>query len=99
MCGFALEHDVVKALLRRAVGVEDPRGRALSGRVTIPAGERSWRFTPDDPWRAGAHRLVVLAILEDPSGNRIGRAFEIDMFERADSTARVERHQLAFTVR
>jgi hypothetical protein len=32
---------------------------------------------PAAPWKVGRYRIVVLGILEDPSGNRIGRAFEI----------------------
>jgi hypothetical protein len=34
---------------------------------------------PEEPWRAGPYTLVVLSILEDPAGNRVGRAFEIEM--------------------
>ncbi len=41
-----------------------------------------WRFTPSAPWRPGEHELVVLSILEDPAGNRVGRAFEIEMFQK-----------------
>ncbi|HSA58002.1 MAG TPA: hypothetical protein VLE53_19975 [Gemmatimonadaceae bacterium] len=88
-----------QGLLRRAMGVEDARGHALRGEIAIAPGERAWRFVPGEPWRAGQHRLVVLAILEDPSGNRIGRAFEVDRFERVDSIARPDRHTLPFTVR
>ena len=66
-----------RALLERALGVARD-GRPLTGDSLAVAGEREWRFTPAQPWAATAHQLVVLSILEDPSGNRIGRAFEVE---------------------
>ena len=67
----ALDH----ALLQRALAIE-AGGRPVDGAFEVPAGEREWRFIPAQPWAAVPHDLVVLSILEDPSGNRIGRAFE-----------------------
>jgi len=66
-------------LLARAVGVEDDGGRTIEGDVSLEAADTRWAFRPRAPWIAGAYRLVVLSILEDPAGNRIGRAFEVDM--------------------
>ena len=68
-------------LLQRAVGV-GVGGVALDGAIAIDEGERRWRFTPSTPWQTGEHQLVVLPILEDPAGNRVGRAFEIAMFQK-----------------
>ena len=34
-------------------------------------------FAPRDPWQPGRYVVVVLPFLEDPAGNRIGRAFEV----------------------
>ena len=53
--------------------------------------KRGGRFTPRAPWRAGTYQLTALAMLEDLAGNRIGRAFEVDQFDRADRPAEVER--------
>ena len=75
---WALDH----GLLQRAIGVTAPGGASVDGEIAIDTGERNWRFTPASPWRAGDHELVVLAILEDPAGNRVGRAFEIEMFQK-----------------
>ena len=66
-----------RALLERALGVERD-GRLLAGGGVAIGGEREWRFIPASPWAAAPHHLVVLSILEDPSGNRIGRAFEVE---------------------
>ncbi len=46
--------------------------------------ERSWRFTPDDPWSAGAHDLVVDRVLEDLAGNSVGRPFQVPIIDGAD---------------
>lgn len=92
--GRSLDH----GLLQRALGVERG-GQPLTGDVTIPTAEVQWKFVPKAAWSAGEHRLVVLSILEDVAGNRIGRAFEVDMFEKVDSTAKPERSYLPFTVR
>jgi len=86
-------------LLERALGVETAAGASVDGDVTIVPGEREWRFTPRAAWRAGPYRLVILSILEDAAGNRVGRAFEVDMFERVDSGTAAERFSLPFTVR
>jgi hypothetical protein len=71
-----------RGLLQRAVGVTGADQKPMDGAIAIDEGERTWRFTPAAPWRAGEHRLVVLPILEDPAGNRVGRAFEIEMFQK-----------------
>ncbi len=38
-------------------------------------------------------------MLEDLAGNRIGRAFEVDNFDRVDRTPEAERTAIPFTVR
>ncbi len=63
-------------LLQRAVGVARPGGMPLAGEIQVDAGETRWSFIPSQPWQPGAHDLVVLTLLEDPSGNKVGRAFE-----------------------
>ncbi len=84
-------------LLRRALGVARG-GAALEGDVAIEGAETRWRFTPRAPWVSGDYDLVALAFLEDLAGNRIGRAFEVDNFERTDLTPEPERRTLAFKV-
>jgi hypothetical protein len=84
-------------LLLRALGVSRA-GSMLEGEIRVEDAERRWTFTPREPWHAGDHVLVVLSFLEDLAGNRIGRAFEVDRFERTDSAAEPERHLLPFRV-
>jgi hypothetical protein len=49
----------------------------VAGEVTIGDAETEWRLAPVEPWHAGAYELIVLPILEDAAGNRIGRPFEL----------------------
>ena len=70
---FASELD--RGLLQRTLAVARA-GEALPGDGRVGAGERQWTFAPRDPWQPGDHAIVVQPELEDPAGNRIGRAFE-----------------------
>lgn len=60
-----------------ALSVLAPNGRMLEGQVSIGDHERSWSFTPADPWKPGQHDVSVLPMLEDLAGNRIGEAVKI----------------------
>jgi hypothetical protein len=86
-------------LLLRALGVLAPGGKALEGVVVVGGSELTWTFTPAEPWKAGQHNLVAFAMLEDLAGNRIGRAFEVDQFDRTDKSNEPEKTLIPFTVR
>lgn len=76
-----------QGLLLRALGVR--HGDAIvHGEARTDANETRWSFTPREPWAEGRHHLLVLTILEDLAGNRIGRAFEVDRVDRFDRTDR-----------
>jgi hypothetical protein len=65
------------ALALRTIGVETAAGATLDGDVSIDAVDTQWQLVPRDPWPAGRFTLVALDALEDPAGNRLGRAFEV----------------------
>ena len=71
------------ALALRTIGVETGAGGAIDGDVTIDAVDTQWQFVPRDPWPAGRFTLVALDALEDPAGNRLGRAFEVPVTDAA----------------
>ena len=85
-------------LLARALGVEDSSRRPVDGEITLDAADTRWTFRPAAPWAAGVYQLVALAILEDPAGNRIGRAFEVDMTRASAANAAPEVYRLPFKV-
>jgi hypothetical protein len=84
-------------LLRRALGIARG-GTPLVGDVSIESDETRWLFTPRDAWARGDYELFALAFLEDLAGNRIGRPFEVDNFERTDITPEPERRTLTFKI-
>jgi hypothetical protein len=86
-------------LLLRALGVVSPDGTPLPGKVVVGANELTWSFTPQSPWAAGAYNIVAFGMLEDLAGNRIGRAFEVDQFDRAGNSSEPEKSFIAFVVR
>jgi hypothetical protein len=86
-------------LLLRALGVVSPEGKAMPGKVVVGTQELTWSFTPPSPWTAGAYNIVAFGMLEDLAGNRIGRAFEVDQFDRTDKSSEPEKTFIAFVVR
>jgi hypothetical protein len=70
-------------LLMRALGVRRD-GMEVEGEVRLGTGETQWIFTPRQAWSPGRYELIALSILEDPAGNQIGRAFEVDNFDTVD---------------
>lgn len=65
-------------LLERLATVVTADRVPLAGTVRIDEHERRWSFIPATAWPRSA-MLVVDAALEDPCGNRIGRAFDLDL--------------------
>jgi hypothetical protein len=71
---WALDH----GLLQRTIGVSSSGGDVIAGAVSTEADETRWVFSPEAPWQRGPYQLRVLTLLEDPSGNKVGRAFEMN---------------------
>jgi hypothetical protein len=67
------------ALLHSKVRVERSDGTRVGGAIQIGRGERTWAFTPDEPWRAGDYQLTAEGVLEDLAGNSLLRPFEVDL--------------------
>jgi hypothetical protein len=87
-----------EGLLQRALGVSDAAGRPLDGAIVVGTDQTSWSFTPASPWRAVQYSLVVLTLLEDPSGNKVGQAFEFERF-KTPTAQEAERVTLPFRPR
>ena len=79
--GRPLDHGLLQHCLR----VCDETGTALPGDTAVGAEERSWRFMPSRPWRAGNYRLVVEPRLEDVAGNSPVRVFDRDISRPEDA--------------
>ena len=86
------------ALLLHTIEVSGPSGH-VAGEVVIAHNEAQWRFTPVHPWEAGEYELIIDTGLEDLAGNRIGRAFDVDTFERVSERISRKSVSLPFLVR
>jgi hypothetical protein len=73
--------------------------KGVAGTAVIDREETRWRFTPSRPWTSGRHDLVIDMSLEDLAGNRIGRPFDVDLFERVSERITTQTTTLAFNVR
>ena len=86
-----------RALALRAIGVA--RGSApVAGESAVADGERRWTFTPRDAWQPGDYSLVVLTILEDVAGNRVGHSFEVEGLTK-DSAGQPDEVRVPFAIR
>ena len=81
------------ALLLRLLHV--PR---IEGKVSIGSEEKEWRFTPVQPWQSGQYELQADTWLEDLAGNRLGRPFDLDTFERVTKTVERKTVSLPFRI-
>jgi hypothetical protein len=68
-------------LLQRMLKIAGAQGD-VAGAVDVGLNEAEWRFTPQQPWKAGSYRLVVDNGFEDLAGNKIGQPFDIDVFDK-----------------
>lgn len=84
------------ALLSRCLRVAGPYG-VVAGTVAVADGERAWRLTPAQPWRAGPHRLLVDPVLEDVAGNAVDRVFDRDLADPADRPVQTRLVEVSFT--
>jgi len=85
------------ALLQRMIEVSGSGGNVV-GTVSVDRQETEWRFTPREPWKAGAYRLLVNNGIEDLSGNHIGQAFDLDKFQKVTKNIESETLSLPFDV-
>ena len=79
-----------RGLADRALQVVTSSGAPVPGKGALVDGDTVWFFTPETNWAPGHYQLTALPILEDPSGNQVGRAFEVDM-KKDEPAANVKR--------
>jgi hypothetical protein len=91
---WALDH----GLLQRAISVYSAGGAAVVGAVSTDADETRWSFAPEAPWQRGGYQLRILTLLEDPSGNKVGRAFEMKAGTASDPQPEPEVVAIPFMV-
>lgn len=93
--GESIDHALALRLLR----VLRPDRKAVPGTPLVTGAERTWSFTPSEPWKPGKYEVDVPAILEDLAGNNVGKAFEVELVGRGDPSEFPLHSQIAFEVK
>jgi hypothetical protein len=65
--------------LQTGLTVTNTRHQIVPGVIAIGKDEKSWRFTPSQPWHAASYRVSVSPDLEDVAGNTPVRPFDMDL--------------------
>jgi hypothetical protein len=68
--------------LQSGLTVVNAKGKIVAGVIAIGKDEKSWSFTPAQPWQADLHRVSVSPDLEDVAGNTPARPFDMDLLAR-----------------
>jgi hypothetical protein len=92
--GEPLDH----AILLHELDVLDPSGAYLDGAVTLDRSESRWQLAPATPWKTGSYTLRVGSIAADLAGNMVGRAFEVDLFEKIDERILRQTQDIPFKI-
>ncbi len=88
-----------EALLNRMIVVKNRSQAVIEGTVAIDKEETRWHFHPKTNWLAGQYFLEIDTALEDLAGNKIGKLFDVDVFDKIDTTLRTPRVTIPFTVK
>ncbi|MFK7770404.1 MAG: hypothetical protein AB8B55_24555 [Mariniblastus sp.] len=75
-----------RAMLQSAIQVLDMNDKAVAGQITVSENETVWAFVPTEPWSVGKFKILVDDDLEDVAGNSIARPFDVDVFEKTESS-------------
>lgn len=87
-----------RALVERLLTISTAAGRQVQGAALVCDEEQRWEMRPTEPWPPGRYAVLVDRALEDLAGNRIGRAFEVDVVEPAPQPGSGDPLRLEFAV-
>jgi hypothetical protein len=83
-----------RSLLEHCIRID-----GVAGKATIGLEERSWTFTPDEPWATGDQAVQVDPRLEDLAGNSVTRVFDRDLTSPGDDPLPAAATLLGFRTR
>ena len=86
------------AMLFRVINIVDPGSNPVDGVVNISNNEQRWSFRSGQNWKPGTYTINVSEDLEDNAGNSIGRPFDVDMFNKTESSETTPLVKLTFDV-
>lgn len=77
--------------LNRYLSIRDGKGQTVAGKIAVGRDEKSWFFTPAQPWTQGTYLLMIDERLEDTAGNTPLRPFDLDPKARKLLPPRLQR--------
>ncbi len=96
----SFEKPLDRALAERMLSVRGADDKPVSMVVSVNATQTGVEILPASKlWVAGKYQLVVDKRLEDVCGNRVGRAFELDVLRPVTKVPEVGTVELPFAVR
>jgi hypothetical protein len=85
-------------VLTRNLTVVGPDGQTVAGTWQPVDKDCGWTFHPATNWTPGGYTLRADAVLEDVCGNRVDRAFEVDLLQPAPKPIKPQTLDLPFVV-
>lgn len=87
------------AMLFRVLTVVDESEQRVQGKIRVLDEQTRWQFSPHAAWKSGKYEIVVETILEDLAGNSIERPFEVDIFNRIETSIEQPTVSIPFAVK
>lgn len=89
-----------EAMLQRSILVfQTGKDEPLDGEIKVAKHETNWKLVPTKEWVAGDYQIEVDPNLEDLCGNSIGRQFDVDIFNKTESTKIGKMKYLKFSIK
>ena len=73
-------------MLQTAITVLDSQAKPVAGKIEISENETRWSFSPESQWSSGKYTIEINSCLEDNAGNSIEKQFDVDVFDKTQST-------------
>ena len=86
------------SMLFRSISVLNADKKDISGSISVSGNELVWTFVPDRAWSKGTYSIAIDPNLEDATGNSVGRQFDVDVFEKTESSDKAVRSSISFSV-
>ena len=74
------------SMLQTAITILDSQSKPIAGRIEISKNESQWSITPESTWKTGSYTIEINSQLEDNAGNSIEKQFDVDVFDKTQST-------------
>jgi len=93
----AFDRPLDHALAQRAISITRD-GSPVAGKISLEENETRFRFHPDGAWAPGRYAIRVDGVIDDLAGNRLGKLFDVDTSDPAQSSSATPHAEIAFDI-